>query len=287
MTTPAALTPPATPRSRRRQAASLWLGAALVALVVLAAVVSVFWTPHNPTAMNPTDRLAAPNAEYWFGTDKFGRDTFSQILVGARTTLFVGVVAVGVSALVGVPLGLLAAMGPPRLGRALMRAGDVMLAFPAILLAVMFAAVFGGSTLTAMVAIGLAGIPAFMRVVRGTALRVLASEYIQAARVAGRSTLRIAFTHVLPGVRGIVIVQASVAFAMAILAEAALSFLGLGTPPPDPSWGRMLQESQELLFTDVRLAYVPAAAIAVSVLGFNLLGDGLRDLLDPKLRELR
>lgn len=273
--------------STRRRAATWWIGAALVGLVVLAAVVSWFWTPYDPTAMHPQDRLAPPSSTYWWGTDKFGRDTFSQILVGARTTLMVGVVAVGVSALVGVPLGLLAAMGPKPLGRVLMRVADVLLAFPAVLLAIMFAAVFGGSTLTAMVAIGLAGIPAFMRVVRGAALRVLAAEYIEAARVAGRNAWQIAVGHVLPGVRGIVIVQASVAFAMAILAEAALSFLGLGTPPPQPSWGRMLQESQELLFTDVRLAYVPALAIAVSVLGFNLLGDGFRDLLDPRLRETR
>lgn len=271
-------------RRRSRRSLNLVVGSVLVGLVALVAVTSMAWMPYEPTAMHPSDRLQGPSAEYWFGTDKFGRDTFSQIVAGARTTLFVGVVAVGVAALVGVPLGMFAAMAPKPVGRLVMRVTDVLLAFPALLLAIMLGAVFGGSTLTAMVAIGVAGIPNFVRVVRSTALQVMASDYVAAARVAGRGALSTARIHVWPGVRGIVIVQASVAFAMAVLAEAALSFLGLGTPPPVPSWGRMLQESQELLFVEPRLAIVPGIAIAVSVLGFNLLGDGLRDVFDPRLR---
>lgn len=274
-------------RGRRGVAASLVIGAVLVGLVGLLALVSFVWTPYDPTAMHPADRLSGPGAQYWLGTDKFGRDTFSALMVGARITLLVGVVAVGVAALIGVPLGLLAAMGPRLLKRVIMRVTDITLAFPALLLAIMLGAVYGGSTVTAMVAIGVAGIPAFVRVVRGGALRILSADYVRAARLAGRSRLVIAHRHVWPGVRGLVIVQCSVSFALAVLAEAGLSFLGLGTPPPVPSWGRMLQESQELLFVDARLAYVPGIAIAVTVLGFNLVGDGLRDLFDPRSRRPR
>lgn len=273
--------------SRSRVSLNLVTGSVLVGLVALAALVSLIWTPHDPTAMHAADRLQGPSGEYWLGSDKFGRDTFSQIMVGARTTLFVGVVAVGVAAVIGVPLGMFAAMAPRPVGRFVMRITDVLLAFPALLLAIMLGAVFGGSTLTAMIAIGIASIPNFTRVVRSAALQVLASDYVLAARVAGRSLWSTARIHVWPGVRGIVIVQSSVAFALAVLAEAALSFLGLGTPPPVPSWGRMLQESQELLFVEPRLAIVPGIAIAVSVLGFNLLGDGLRDVFDPRLRGSR
>ena len=178
-------------------------------------------------------------------------------------------------------------MTKPWLGTLVMRSCDILLAFPALLLAIMFSAVFGGSTLTAMIAIGVASIPTFARVVRAGALQVLSSEYVLAARAAGRRPLSIAWRHVLPNVGSIVIVQCSVAFAIAILAEAALSFLGLGTPPPTPSWGLMLQESQPMLFLAPRLAIVPGVAVALAVLGFNLLGDGLRDLLDPKMEDQR
>ena len=273
--------------SRSRTSLNLVAGSVLVGLVAAAALLSLIWVPYDPVAMHPADRLQGPSGQYWLGTDKFGRDTFSQIMVGARTTLFVGVVAVGVAALVGVPSGMLAAMAPRPVGRFVMRLTDIVLAFPALLLAIMLGAVFGGSTLTAMIAIGIASIPSFTRVVRSAAIQVLVSDYVLAARVAGRSLWSTARIHVWPGVRGIVIVQSSVAFALAVLAEAALSFLGLGTPPPVPSWGRMLQESQELLFVEPRLALVPGIAIAVSVLGFNLLGDGLRDVFDPRLRGSR
>lgn len=273
------------PRRRRRPDASLVVGALLVGLLVLLTLVSFVWTPFDPLAMDASARLAHPGPEHWLGTDKFGRDVASQIMVGARTTLLVGVVAVGVAALVGVPLGILAAMGPAWLGRLLMRGSDILLAFPALLLAIMFSAIYGGSTTVAMIAIGIASIPTFVRVTRSGALSVLHAEFVLAARAAGRGGLAIAVRHVLPNVVGLVIVQASVAFAMAILAEAALSFLGLGTPPPTPSWGRMLQESQELLWSAPRLAVFPGVAIALAVLGFNLLGDGLRDVLDPRMED--
>ena len=273
--------------ARRAVGPSLVVGAALVVLVVAMALVSFVWVPHDPTLVDATHRLEKPNGTYWFGTDKFGRDVFSQVLVGARTTLFVGFVSVGVAALVGVPLGLLAAVAPRWLGDTLMRANDIVLAFPALLLAIMLTAAFGQSTLVAMVAIGVATIPSFARLIRSGALQVMGTEYVLAARVAGRRTAAISVRHVLPNVGNLVIVQSSVSFAIAVLAEAALSFLGFGTPPPTPSWGRMLQESQELLFLAPRLALFPGVAIAVAVLGFNLLGDGLRDYLDPRLEDRR
>ncbi|MDV3222568.1 ABC transporter permease [Intrasporangium sp.] len=276
------------PAARRRPGASLVVGGVLVVGVVLMALLSFVWTPHDPTLVNASSRLRdVGDPDHWLGTDKFGRDVLSQVLVGARTTLFVGVVAVGVAGLLGVPLGIIAAMAPRWLGETLMRGMDLLLAFPALLLAIMFSAVYGGSTLVAMIAIGIATIPSFARIVRSGALQVLRSEYVLAARAAGRTPWAIGLRHVLPNVSSLIIVQASVAFAIAVLAEAALSFLGYGTPPPTPSWGRMLQESQELLFSAPRLAFIPGAAIALAVLGFNLLGDGLRDRYDPRLEDRR
>jgi peptide/nickel transport system permease protein len=274
-------------RGPRRFNGSLVVGGGIVALIVAMALVSFVWTPHDPTLVNGSVRLEKPSAEYWFGTDKFGRDVFSQIMVGSRTTLFVGIIAVGVAAAVGVPLGIVAGMGPRWVGELVMRGNDVLLAVPALLLAIMFAAVYGAGTLVAMVAIGIATIPSFARLVRSGTLQVMRTEYVLAARSAGRRPFAIGLRHVLPNVVSLVTVQASVSFAIAILAEAALSFLGFGTPPPTPSWGRMLQESQELLWSDPRLAVFPGAAIALAVLGFNLLGDGLRDRFDPKLEDRR
>lgn len=274
-------------RRGHRWNTSLVVGGVIVGLVIVTALLSFVWTPHDPTLVNAAARLRGPSAEYWFGTDKFGRDVFSQIMVGSRTALFVGIVAVGVAALVGVPLGIVAGMGPRWLGEGLMRFNDLLLAFPALLLAIMFAAVYGGSTLVAMIAIGIASIPNFARLVRSGTLQVMKTEYVLAARAAGRHPFAIGLRHVLPNVSGLVIVQMSVGFAIAVLAEAALSFLGFGTPPPTPTWGRMLQASQELLWEAPRLAVFPGVAIALAVLGFNMLGDGLRDYLDPKLEDRR
>ncbi|MFG2029228.1 ABC transporter permease [Streptomyces sp. NPDC048825] len=274
-------------RRRRPMPGSLLVGGLIVSLVFGMALLSFVWTPHDPTLVDPSVRLQKPSLEYWFGTDKFGRDVFSQILMGSRTTLFVGFVAVGVAALVGVPLGIVAGMAPRWFGELVMRGNDLVLAFPALLLTIMFSAVYGASTLVAMVAIGIASIPGFARLIRGGTLQVMKTEYVLAARAAGRGPFSIGLRHVLPNVSSLVIVQASVGFAIAVLAEAALSFLGFGTPPPTPSWGRMLQESQEMLSIAPRLAMFPGIAIAVVVLGFNLLGDGLRDRFDPKLEDRR
>lgn len=276
---------PAPTRHRRALSPSLVLGAVLVGLLVLVALLSFVWTPHDPALIDGVHRLQGPSGEYLLGTDKFGRDVLSRIMVGSRTTLYVGIVAVGIATLVGVPYGILAGMAPRRGADLLMRVNDLALAFPALLLAIMFSAVFGSSTLVAMVAIGIASIPSFARVARAGTASVMAQEYVLAARASGRRGLGIAMHHVLPNIAAMVLVQASVSFALAVLSEAALSFLGLGTPPDVPSWGRMLQESQELLYSAPRLAWVPGLAIALAVLGFNLLGDGLRDLLDPTLEE--
>jgi peptide/nickel transport system permease protein len=270
---------------RGRLNASLIAGGVLVGLVVLAALVSFVWTPHDPTLVDAARKLHPPGDGNLLGADKFGRDTFSQLMVGARTTLYVGIVAVGIAALLGTPLGVIAGMTPRGwLSELIMRVNDLVFAFPALLLAVMLGAVYGASTLTAMVAIGVATVPAFCRIARAATLQVMATDYVLAARAAGRRRGAIAVRHVLPNIGSMLIVQASVSFAIAILAEAALSFLGFGTRPPVPSWGRMLQEAQELLFSTPRLALWPGLAIALAVLGFNLLGDGLRDYLDPKLR---
>jgi peptide/nickel transport system permease protein len=263
------------------------VGGVLVGLILLAALVSFVWTPFDPTNVDAAVRLRGPSGTHWLGTDSLGRDVFSQLLVGARTTLFVGVIAVGVGALLGTPLGMAAAMSGRIVSELVRRWIDLLLAFPALLLAVMFGAVYGASTVTAMLAIGIATAPAFARLARAGALQVMATEYVLAARVAGRRGLAIASRHVLPNIASMLIVQASVSYGLAVLAESALSYLGFGTPPPTPSWGRMLQDAQTLIFNDPLLSLWPAAAIALAVLGFNLLGDGLRDRFDPRLDDRR
>ncbi|GAB3703945.1 ABC transporter permease [Mariniluteicoccus flavus] len=267
--------------------ASLWIGAGLVLGVVLTALVAVVWTPFDPQRVIPGARMLPPGWPHLLGTDNFGIDLVSRLMAGARVCLLVGVIAVGIAALVGVPLGMLAGMARGWLGELVMRAADVLYAFPALLLAILLAAAFGGSTWTAMTAIGVATIPNFIRVARAATLGVMSSDYVLAARASGTGRLATGLRHVLPNIAPVLGVQASVSFGIAILAEAALSYLGLGTPPPTPTWGRMLREAQTFLFTDPLQALWPGLAIALAVLGFNLLGDGLRDALDPRLKEVR
>lgn len=267
----------------RRLPATGIIGLIIVCLTVLAALISLVWTPHDPLMAIAADRLQGSSAEHLLGTDRFGRDVLSRLMVGAQITLFVGLVAVSISALIGVPLGIAAGMRRGKfLDSLVMRTADLLLAFPALLLAIIAGAVWGPSTLTAMIAIGIAGIPSFARVARSGTLQVMSQDFIAAARVSKVSELTIATRHVFPNITGLVIVQASVYFALAILAEAALSFLGLGTAPPAASWGRMLQDAQSLLAVQPSLTLWPGLAIALTVLGFNLLGDALRDVLDPR-----
>lgn len=268
-----------------RRNPTLVIGLGMVVIVVLFAVTSIFWTPYDPTQVSQ-DRLLSSSISHVMGTDGFGQDIFSRVLVGARSCLLVGVVAVGIGAVVGVPLGIVASARRHHwTGGLIMRATDIVYAFPAVLLAIILAAARGsGSTLTAMTAIGIASIPSFARVARSAALQVLSNDYILAAKGAGTSSSAILWRHVLPNISPVVLVQASISFGLAILAEAALSYLGLGTPPTTPTWGRMIYESQPYLFSDLHLAVWPGALIAIAVLGFNLLGDGLRELADPTLR---
>jgi peptide/nickel transport system permease protein len=255
-------------------------------VVILTALLSIVWTPSDPTHVQVSARFKPPlSAGYALGSDQLGRDELSRIMAGARNTLLVGIVTVLIALGIGVPLGGLAALRRGTVEDLTMRISDVLLAFPAILLAIMFAAVFNPSTVTAMSAIGIALVPVFARVVRGAGLQIMQQDYVTVTRTYGAGGLWIFLRHLLPNVSSVLIVQATVAFAIAILAEAALSYLGLGTPPPTPSWGRMLSESQTLLDQAPLLAFWPGMSIALAVLGFNLLGDGLRELLDPKLIE--
>jgi peptide/nickel transport system permease protein len=272
------------PRAHWRTSGSLIAGGTLVGVVVLAALVSWVWTPYDPTVVRADDSLAGSSWQHLLGADQFGHDTLSQLMVGARTTLLVGVIAIGIAALIGIPLGAIAAQRGGAVDEVAMRASDIIYAFPAVLIAIMLAAAYGRSTATAMAAIGIAYIPVFARLTRGSALQVLQSDYVLAARACGRRPREILTHHVLPNIAAILIVQATVLFAVAILAEAALSYLGLGTAPPTPTWGGMLTNSQTYLSADAALALWPGLAIAIAVLGFSLLGDGLRDILDPRLR---
>ncbi len=270
-----------------RRHPSLVLGALLVALLLGAAALSLVWTPWSPYEMDLARKLQTPNAQHWLGTDAFGRDVASLLLVGARNTILVGVLAVGMGLGFGTALGLLAAARRGWVEELVMRLADFTFAFPAILSAILLTAAFGAGIVNAIVAIGIFNIPTFARVARASANAVWGREFILAARACGKGRWRITIDHVLPNIASVLIVQASIQFALAILAEAALSYLGLGTQPPQPSWGRMLAEAQTLMFQAPLLAVWPGVAIALAVLGLNLLGDGLRDLRDPRLSRTR
>jgi len=271
-----------------RRSWALIIGAALIGMVAALALMSLVWQPFDPLRVDASQRLLGPGWPHLLGTDWLGRDLFSRMLVGARVCLQVGVIAVAIGALVGVPIGMAAAASQGWAGRLLMRGADVIYAFPALLLAILLAAARGGgSILTAMTAIGVASAPAFARVSRGASLQVLGQDYVLAARASGTRPGRIGVTHVLPNIAPAVLVQASVSFGLAILAEAALSYLGLSTPPTTPTWGRMLFDAQQYIFSNPNLTLWPGLCIAAAVLGFNLLGDGLRDRFDPTLREVR
>ena len=274
-------------KTQRRGGASLRLGLILVALLIGAAALSLVWTPYPPNGIDVPHKLLAPSADHWLGTDALGRDVLSGILAGARVSILVGVIAVGIGLFFGVLLGLLAATAKGFVEDAIMKLCDFTFAFPALLSAIMLTATYGPGVVNAIVAIGIYNVPIFAKLTRATANGVLAREFTLAARAAGRGPIAIAFDHVLPNILPSLIVQATIQFAIAILAEAALSYLGLGAQPPQASWGRMLSDAQNWMYVAPRLALFPGIAVAVSVLGLNLVGDGLRDALDPRLRARR
>ncbi|MEP2028429.1 MAG: ABC transporter permease [Paracoccaceae bacterium] len=267
---------------------NMLLGSVLSALFLVAALVSFVWTPFDVETLDIANKLKTPSGENWFGTDHFGRDIFSMIMVGARTSIAVAVVAVGIGMAAGVPLGLAAAAHKGQLlDEIIMRGNDLVFAFPSLVIAILITAVFGPGAVNAIIAIGIFNIPVFARVTRGAALSLWEREFILAARVSGKSTTRISFEHILPNILNLLIVQGTIQFSLGILAEAALSYVGLGAQPPTPSWGRMLADAQTMVSFAPHLALVPGFAIILTVLGLNLMGDGLRDALDPQIRAAR
>ncbi len=268
-------------------ATGLRIGVFMVVAIVTAALVSFAWTPYDVEAIDIPGKLLAPSLTHPFGTDHFGRDVLSMIMVGARNSLAVALVAVGIGAGIGVPLGLLAAARKGLVSESVMRMNDLIFAFPSLLMAVMITAVYGPGAINAIIAIGIFNIPVFARVTRGAALSLWAREYILAARVAGKGPFLISVQHILPNLRGLLIVQAAIQFALGVVAEAGLSYVGLGAQPPLPSWGRMLSEAQTMIGFAPWLAIFPGLAIMMLVFGFGLIGDGLNDHLDPRIRRGR
>jgi peptide/nickel transport system permease protein len=267
--------------------ASFVTGFAITAVIAAMALISFVWTPHDITNLSVANRMLGLTLEHPFGTDHFGRDILSMIMIGARNSIAVAFVAVGIGMAVGVPLGCWAAARGGWIDEILMRFNDLVFAFPALLSAIMITAVFGPGAVNAIIAIGIFNIPVFARVARAGAMSIWPREYILAARASGKSATLITVEHILPNIASILLVQATIQFALGILAEAGLSYLGLGAQPPMTSWGRMLFDAQTRMMMAPHLAIFPGLAIVVTVLGLNLLGDGLRDVLDPRLRRAR
>ncbi len=264
---------------------SFWVGSICVLFVFLLAIVSFFWTPYDVTSLEISNRFKTPSYNHFLGTDHFGRDILSMIMVGTQTSIAVAMVAVGIGILFGLPLGLIAAAKRGTFFDDLvMRFNDLIFAFPALIIAILITAVLGPGAFNAIIAIGIFNIPVFARVARGAALTQWSKEYILAAQVAGKGTILISIEHILPNILNLLIVQATIQFSLGILAEAALSYVGLGAQPPIPSLGRMLADSQTMISIAPHMAIFPGLFIVITVLGLNLMGDGLRDYFDPKLK---
>lgn len=267
---------------------AFWIGAVLTLCAVGAALLSLVWTPYDVAAMNIPAKLQGPSGAHPLGTDHFGRDILSMLMAGARTSIAVAVVAVGIGAGVGVPLGLAAAaQRGGLLDEAISRLSDLVFAFPSLVIAILITASFGPSALNAILAIGIFNIPVFARLSRGAALPLWQRDFILAARSFDKCRARISAEHILPNIANLLTVQCTIQFSLGILAEAGLSYVGLGAQPPTPSWGRMLADAQTLVTIAPHVALLPGLAIVLTVLGLNLLGDGLRDRLDPKLKVIR
>jgi len=271
-------------RLARRNPTGAFAMVLLVFLIVVALFAPVIAT-HDPFSLNSTAVLAPPSGEHYFGTDNLGRDAYSRIVYGARISLYVGILSVALSTGLGVPVGLISAFAGKKVDYIIQRFNDAMFAFPTIILALAIVAALGKGVTQVIIAVGVLGAPRTSRVVRASALGIMSMPYIEAARCMGAPSARIIFRHVLPNVLAPVVVLASAGFGGAILAEASLSFLGLGTPAPQPSWGGMLSgAAQQFVRSAPWLAIFPGLAISAAVFAFNLFGDSLRDILDPRLR---
>jgi len=264
----------------RRAAAAFGFG--VIALAILLALAAPLIAPYDPIATSFSMVRKAPSAAHWFGTDEIGRDVLSRVVFGARASLLAGVVSVLISLAIGVPAGLLAGYAGGKTDMLVSRVTDALLACPFLILAIALAAFLGPSLSNAMIAIGVSATPVFVRLTRGTTLAVKAEDFVLAARAVGNSPLRIALRHVLPNIVPPLLVQATLAIAAAVIAEASLSFLGLGQQPPQPSWGSMLNTAKNYIDNAPWMAVWPGLSIFVLVLSFNLVGDGLRDALDPR-----
>lgn len=271
----------ATSRPTRRRI-DLVLGGGIVAAFALVALLSLFFTPYPTSRQDIPARLEAPSLAHPFGTDHLGRDTLSRLMEGARNSLFVGVLAVAIGALVGTVLGMAAGYFGPWVDEVVMRTIDFVMGFPVVLLAILVIAAFGPGLRNAMIAIAVATVPAFARLARGLLLSLRERDFVTAARACGAGPMRVLVVHLLPNLSSPLLIQATVSLGTALLADAGLSYLGLGVQPPHPSWGRMVYEARAFLALDPWPALFPGMAIALAILGFNLLGDGLRDRLDPR-----
>jgi peptide/nickel transport system permease protein len=260
----------------RPRNASLVLGALITVIFIATAVLAHFWTPYDPQSLVIADKLSAPSWQHWFGTDQLGRDVLSMVMAGAKNSVGVALLSVVIGLAAGVPAGLSAAARGGVVDDFIMRGNDLVFAFPSLLLAILITAVFGPGAVNAIIAIGIFNIPVFARVTRAGALDLWTRDYTLAARVAGKGGMRISFEHILPNLVGLLVVQGTIQFSLGVIAEAGLSYVGLGAQPPTVSWGRMLNEAQTLTVLAPSLALFPGLAVVLFVLGLNFLGDGLR-----------
>jgi peptide/nickel transport system permease protein len=277
---------PAANRAAWRQHPSLHIGVVASLLFLLFGFSSILWTPYPIEVINVGAAMQGMSGAHWLGTDHLGRDMLSLVMKGTLTSFVVAAIAVAIGAAIGVPLGLAAAAWGGPAEWLILRVNDFLFAFPALIIAILITTLFGPSAINAMIAVGIFNIPVFARVARGGALSLLTLDYVAAARLAGMGSLEIARRHILPNIASLIIVQATIQLAMGILAEASLSYVGLGTQPPATSLGLMLKDAQTYALLQPSLALIPGLTIILVVVALNLAGDGLRDLLDPRLRRL-